>query len=126
MTPGRILIVDDERGIRFAVRDFLETSGYTVLEAETLREARLAIADHEPDLVVLDYRLPDGKSSRLNPDLKTLDPDLPIIVLTGHGTIELAVETVKLGADQFMTKPVQLPTLRIMVERLLDTRRSKK
>jgi DNA-binding NtrC family response regulator len=126
MPTSRILIVDDERALRFAVRDFLETSGYSVIEAEDLRSARVAVADEEPDLVLLDYRLPDGESSRLIPDLKAFNPDLPIVVLTGHGTIELAVESVKLGADQFITKPVQLPTLKVMIERLLDTRRAKK
>src|SRR5262245_61247772 len=102
MAANRILIVDDERALRFAVRDFLEMNGYAILEAESLRDARIAIADNEPDLVVLDYRLPDGESTRLIPDIKALDPDLPIIVLTGHGTIDLAVESVKLGADQFL------------------------
>src|SRR5205809_2085311 len=126
MATHRILIVDDERALRFAVRDFLESSGYAVIEAEDLRTARVAVADEEPDLVLLDYRLPDGESSRLIPDLKAFDPDIPIVVLTGHGTIELAVESVKLGADQFITKPVQLPTLKVIIERLLENRRAKK
>ena len=126
MATSKILIVDDERALRFALRDFLQTSGYAVVEAEDLRQARAAVADEEPDLVLLDYRLPDGESSRLIPDLKAFDPDIPIIVLTGHGTIELAVESVKLGADHFVTKPVQLPTLKVIVERLLESRRVKK
>jgi DNA-binding NtrC family response regulator len=126
MATHRILIVDDERALRFAIRDFLESSGYAVIEAEDLRAARVAVADEEPDLVLLDYRLPDGESSRLIPDLKAFDPDIPIVVLTGHGTIELAVESVKLGADQFITKPVQLPTLKVIIERLLENRRAKK
>ena len=83
MALNRILIVDDERALRFALRDFLETSGYSVIEAEDLRGARIAVADEEPDLVLLDYRLPDGESSRLIPDLKAFNPDLPIVVLTG-------------------------------------------
>ena len=126
MVTHRILIVDDERALRFAIRDFLEASGYAVIEAEDLRAARAAVADEEPDLVLLDYRLPDGESSRLIPDLKAFDPDIPIVVLTGHGTIELAVESVKLGADHFITKPVQLPTLKVIIERLLENRRAKK
>src|SRR5258706_3595898 len=125
MAPYRILIVDDERALRFALRDFLESSGYSVIEAEDLRGARIAVADEEPDLVLLDYRLPNGESSRLIPDLKAFNPDLPIVVLTGHGTIELAVESVKLGADQFITKPVQLPALKVIIERLLESRRAK-
>src|SRR3954453_1475888 len=126
MATSKILIVDDERPLRFALRDFLQTSGYAVIEAEDLRQARAAVADEEPDLVLLDYRLPDGEAGRLIPDLKAFDPEIPIIVLTGHGTIELAVESVKLGADHFITKPVQLPTLKVIVERLLESRRVKK
>jgi DNA-binding NtrC family response regulator len=126
MTRPRVLLVDDEAGIRFAVRDFLESSGFDVLEADSCRAARDVLQHTTPDAVVLDYRLPDGTSLDLIPHIKSPQEDVGLIVLTGHGTIDLAVAAVKAGADHFMTKPVDLPTLRIMLERILSSRRTRK
>jgi len=121
---ARVLIVDDESTLRFAIRDYLESAGFEIHEAEDIASARRAVAEAAPDIVLLDYKLPDGTSAELIPDMKAFAPDLPIIMLTGHATIELAVEAMKLGADQFLTKPVQLSALRIVIDRMLANRRS--
>jgi len=101
----KILIVDDEPGIRFGVRDFLESEGLEVEEAETIASAERAVREGHPDAVVLDHMLPDGTALDFLPRLREIDPTLPVVVLTGHATIDLAVRAVKEGADQFLAKP---------------------
>jgi DNA-binding NtrC family response regulator len=119
-----ILIVDDEERIRFAVRDFLELQDYAVVEADTCAAAESQVRDARPEAVVLDYGLPDGNALDLLPRLKAIDPDLPVVILTGQGTIELAVRAIKEGADHFLIKPVELPALLILVQRLLERGRT--
>ncbi len=123
---ARILIVDDEPGIRFGVRDFLETAGLEVEEADTIVTAERLIRECRPDAVVLDHMLPDGTALDLLPRIKEVDASLPVIVLTGHATIDLAVRAVKEGADQFLAKPVELPALLLMLQRLLESQREKR
>ena len=125
MPRKTILIIDDEAAIRFALRSFLETFGYTVEEAGDCRQAMASLEATRPAVIVLDYELPDGEAIDLIPQLKDVDPDVPIIILTGHGTIERAVSAVKLGAEQFLTKPVELPALRTMIERAIANGRSR-
>jgi DNA-binding NtrC family response regulator len=125
MMRNTILIVDDHAAIRFAVRKFLETAGFSVEEAGDCRQAIASLEAKRPSLIVLDYELPDGEAIDLIPQLKDIDPDVPIIILTGHGTIERAVSAVKLGAEQFLTKPVELPALRTMIERAIANGRSR-
>ncbi|MFN0122981.1 MAG: response regulator, partial [Blastocatellia bacterium] len=84
MPRNRILIVDDEPGVRFGVRDFLTTSGYEITEAGGCFEAIEKFQQTRPDAAIIDYRLPDGDALELLPKLKTLDPDVSVIVLTGH------------------------------------------
>ena len=123
---ARILIVDDEPGIRFGVRDFLENAGLEVEEAETIAAAERLLRESRPDAVVLDHMLPDGTALDLLPRIREIDSSLPVIVLTGHATIDLAVRAVKEGADQFLAKPVELPALLLMLQRLLESQREKR
>jgi DNA-binding NtrC family response regulator len=123
---ARLLVVDDEKGIRFALRDFLEDKGYSVDEAESLSRARQVFEASPPDAVILDYKLPDGTAVDFLPTLKKLDPSVPVLVLTAHATIDLAVQAVKLGAEQFLAKPVELPALLLVVERLLESQRDRR
>ena len=117
-------MVDDEERIRFAVRDFLELQDYEVIEADTCASAEAVARDGRPDAAVLDYGLPDGNALDLLPKLKAIDPDLPIVILTGQGTIDLAVRAIKEGADHFLLKPVELPALLILLQRLLERERT--
>ena len=125
-TLAKILIVDDEPGIRFGVRDFLESAGLEVAEADSVATAERAVRDGHPDAVVLDHMLPDGTALDLLPRIREVDASLPVVVLTGHATIDLAVRAVKEGADQFLAKPVELPALLVIVQRLLETQREKR
>ena len=122
----KILIVDDEPGIRFGVRDFLEAEGLEVEEADSSAAAEKGVREGHPDAVVLDHMLPDGTALELLPRIREIDPTVPVIVLTGHATIDLAVRAVKEGADQFLAKPVELPALLVMIRRLLESQREKR
>ncbi len=123
MKRPSVLLVDDEAAIRFAVRDYLEVQGWTVEEAADVRSARSALRTAHPDAIVLDYRLPDGDTLTLLSEIKAVHPTLPVVVLTGHASVDLAVTAVKLGADHFLTKPVELATLLVILQRLLASRK---
>ena len=122
----KVLIVDDEPGIRFGVRDFLESEGFEVEEADSTAAAERLVREYHPDALVLDHMLPDGTALELLPRIREIDSTLPVVVLTGHATIDLAVRAVKEGADQFLAKPVELPALVVMLRRLLETQREKR
>ncbi len=126
MSRSTILLVDDDASVRFGVRDFLETHGYAVEEAVNCRLGEAAFRASRPDLVILDYSLPDGNALELLPRLRLADAGAPIVILTGNGTIDLAVRAIKEGAGHFLTKPVDLETLRVVVERLLENQRNQK
>jgi DNA-binding NtrC family response regulator len=121
----RILIVDDEDAIRFAVCDFLESRGYAVDEAASCEAALAQVRTSRPDVIVADHQLPDGTALDLLAQMKAIDPGLPLVVLTGHGTIDLAVRAIKEGAEQFLTKPVELPALLVVLERVLERTRTR-
>ena len=122
----KILIVDDEPGIRFGVRDFLESEGLEADEADSIASAEKAVREGRPDAIILDHMLPDGTALDLLPRIKELDPSLPVVVLTGHASIDLAVRAVKEGADQFLAKPVELPALLVLLRRLLESQRERR
>lgn len=123
MVKNKILIVDDDPAIRFTVGDFLGSRGFDVEEAGTLEDARLQLVHTRPDIMLLDHMLPDGGAVEAIDELLALDPHVVILVLTAHGTIDLAVKAIKKGAEQFLTKPIELPALEAMVDRCLEARR---
>ena len=116
----RLLIVDDEEGIRFSLRGILEDEGYTVCEAETA-EAGLAFLETEHvDLVVLDIWLPGMDGLTMLEKLQYRLPSLPILMISGHGTIETAVAAIKKDAHDFIEKPLSLEKVILAVERALE------
>jgi DNA-binding NtrC family response regulator len=121
MSP-RILIVDDEAGIRFGLQDFLENHGFEVLEAGSGEEAIAYFDQTPPDLILLDYQLPDGTALDFLPRLRSREEGVPVFILTAFGSIEVAVQAVKLGAEQFLTKPVEWSSLLVMIQRTLEHR----
>ena len=125
MAKSRVLVVDDEPGVRFGLREFLEAKGFDVDEAATCVAAEAMFRSRRPDVAILDYSLPDGNALELLPRLQGLDASVPLVILTGHGTIDLAVRAVKEGAEHFLTKPVELPALLVIVRRLIDARRNR-
>jgi DNA-binding NtrC family response regulator len=126
MAKAKILVVDDDEIILFAIRDFLELHGVIVDEAETCAEAEIKFRAEVYDAVTLDYSLPDGNAMDLLPKLKAIDAGVPIILLTAHASIELAVRAIQLGAEQFLVKPLDLPALLVVLERTLENQRNRR
>ena len=123
MLPDKVLLVDDEQGPRFGVYRFLRSHGFEVDEAEDLAAARGKLRSFQPDVTVLDYRLPDGSALDLLPQACETSS---VIVLTAFASIDAAVEAVKLGAEHFFTKPVELEALLVVIRRLIENRRNRR
>jgi DNA-binding NtrC family response regulator len=124
MSKKRILVGEDDRSIRFALSEFLQENNYQVSEANTCEAIRQSFRNTTPDAAILDYSLPDGTALDLLPFLKQSYPGVPLILLTGNGTIELAVQAMKEGAEQFLTKPVQMSAIAVVLERALKNQRN--
>jgi DNA-binding NtrC family response regulator len=122
----KVLVVEDEPVARFGIKDFLASRGFDVQEAANLEQARAQFQRDRPDAVVIDYLLPDGNALDFLPEIHAVDPQLPVIVLTGNGSIDLAVRAIKEGAENFLTKPVELPALAIVLERALENQRNRR
>jgi DNA-binding NtrC family response regulator len=118
---ARILIVDDEALIRFALRERLNASGYDVLEAGLASEALEQMATVEIDLVLLDYKLPDGDGLTVLRRIKDVSPETQVIVMTAFSSVETAVEAMKLGAYHYVNKPFNLDEVEMLVEKALET-----
>src|SRR5664279_4933089 len=110
-------------GIRFGIRNFFESEGMQVTEAENVQKAQEKFRATCPDAAIVDFFLPDGDGLELLEHFKSVDPDLPVNVLTGQGSIEEAVRAIKQGAEQFLTKPVELPALHTLLVRALENKR---
>jgi DNA-binding NtrC family response regulator len=122
MAHETILVVDDEQLIRRSIAKRLGVLGYTVLDAEN-GKAALEQAATGVDLAILDYRLPDLDGLTVLKQIRQMDPDVLVILLTAYSSIETAVEAMKLGAYHFMNKPFDLEALTAMVEQALETTR---
>ena len=117
-----ILVVDDEPDIRHLLQEILEDEGYKVVVAENGETARQAYRQHQPNLILLDIWMPDVDGITLLKEW-TNDGDLavPVIMMSGHGTVETAVEATRLGAFDFIEKPLSLAKLLLTVEQALDS-----
>lgn len=115
-----ILLIEDDASVRHGMAAFLRASGLEVDEAEDCRQALERFRAGHHDVVVADYSLPDGTSLELMPKIKRLGEDTPFIILTAHGSIDLAVRAIKEGAEQFLTKPVESKALLVLIRRLLQ------
>ena len=105
IAKDKILVIDDQPSVRFGLRRLLEGEGYRVLEAETGAQALPIVTENAPELILLDLRLPDVDGLELLTRIKAIDDDVPVIILTAHGTIETAIIALKNGAENFFTKP---------------------
>jgi two-component system nitrogen regulation response regulator NtrX len=127
MTASRILVVDDEADIRGLLKEILSEEGYEVEIAADASQARSSRAAQVPDLVLLDIWMPDTDGITLLREWSVTDGyDCPVVMMSGHGTVETAVEATRLGAFDFVEKPLSLTKLLRTVERALDAGRRKR
>jgi DNA-binding NtrC family response regulator len=124
MPRKRIIVGEDDDAIRRALGEFLGSLDYDVIEADDCASIKEAFHNSSPDAAILDYSLPDGTALDLLPHLRQSNPGVPLIVLTGNGSIPLAVQAIKEGADQFLTKPVEMAAIAVVLERALKNQRN--
>ena len=119
--PSSILVVDDEPDILALVRDILEDEGYEVDLAKDAESARAARRNRRPDLILLDIWMPDSDGiSLLREWSESGTGDTPVIMMSGHGTVETAVEATRLGAYDFLEKPLSMAKLLLTIRRALE------
>lgn len=116
----RILVVDDDAGMRETLEAVLSADGYKVSTAANGKKAIEILERSKFDIILLDLKMPDCKGTELLPKIKKLDPDNIIIMMTAYGTIKTAVEAVKLGAYDFITKPFELEEVRMIIQKALE------
>jgi signal transduction histidine kinase len=122
-SQANILIVDDEPGIRIGCRRALEPAGYSVDEAGSFKQGQEKLASAIYDLVLLDVMLPDGRGIDLLPDIVAKDAETVTIIITGYATVEMAVNAIKHGAYDFISKPFTSDLLLLTVQQGLEKRR---
>jgi len=118
-----ILLVEDKDSLRAMLKLALESQGHQVIEARDEPEAVAALRDSQPALVLSDLRLPKGDGMGVLRAVKDIDSELPVIVMTAHGSIQDAVEAMKHGALDFLAKPIDPDHLLLLVSRSLEQRR---
>ena len=124
--PARILVVDDEKLIRWSVSERLQRGGYEVLTAESGEQALESIAASPPDLVLLDVKLPGIDGVQALQRALELHPEMAVVMMSAHSTVDVAVEAMKHGAVDFLVKPFPFQALDAAVERALATVRTKR
>jgi len=122
MTDTVIFIVDDEEGIRESLSGIFEDEGYTVLTAGTAEAAFDMLKEQTPDLMFLDVWLPGIDGIQALTKIRERNPELPIVMISGHGNIELAVNATRIGAYDFLEKPLSLERVLLVASRALERR----
>jgi DNA-binding NtrC family response regulator len=123
MSKAMVLVVDDQDSIRHFVGKALEDEGYDVRSTASVREARAAIETAMPDVVLLDLKLPDGTGLELLGEIKRLQPEVVVILMTAFGEVDTAVEAMSGGAFWFVKKPFQNQELLALVARGVESQK---
>ena len=125
MAHQNILVVDDEKLIRWSLKECLQREGYQVKAVENGAAALQSLGKESFDLVLLDYRLPDTNGIELLPKIRSLQPDLPVVMITAHSSVDHAVAAMKAGAIDYLAKPFRNEDIVLRVDRVLETGRLK-
>ena len=121
MAQDRVLIVEDEKLIRWSIKSRLEENGYVVSEVDSGKKAFDLLEEEDFDLMLLDFRLPDTTGVEILRRVRHEAPETSVVMMTAYGTVESAVEAMKLGAFDYLTKPVNLDELTVIVNKALET-----
>ncbi len=113
-----ILVVDDEKNIRLTISDILQDEGHRVLEAGTAEDGLATLRKERVNLVLLDVRLPGMDGLEALKEIKKMDPDLDVVMISGHGTVSTAVEALHIGAYDFLEKPLSLARIQVAIRNL--------
>jgi DNA-binding NtrC family response regulator len=117
----QLLIVDDEEATRYGMRRALSGFGYEIEEAESVEAARALMSEHRPDLLLLDVNLPGTSGLEFLTELQQVENPPLVILITAHGSERMAVEAIKSGAHDYLSKPFELDDLRLVVKNALET-----
>ena len=123
MSQKTILVVDDEKLLRWSIRQKLESAGYYVLEADSGEGALSRFRHHLPDLVTLDIRLPDTHGLKLLVEIKKRSPETPVIMITAFGALDDAVKALQIGAFDYLEKPLNFDRLLHSIGNALETKK---
>jgi len=123
LSEERLLVVEDEADQRQLLAGLLAAQGFTVAEADSLASATRELGRAPVDLVISDWRLPDGDGGELLARVRAQHPDVGFLMVTAYGTIARAVEAIRAGADDYLAKPFEAQALRLAIERTLERRR---
>src|SRR5579872_1301459 len=116
-----LLLVDDEPAIQHAFQRAFRGADMTVLTAGSAAEAMVSLARDRPDVVILDIHLPDATGLDTFHRIHAIDARVPVVLITGHGTTELAIEAIKEGAYEYLLKPLELSELRAVIDRAVQS-----
>ncbi|HEY3965749.1 MAG TPA: sigma-54 dependent transcriptional regulator [Planctomycetaceae bacterium] len=119
----KLLVIDDEPNIRFSIAQVFKQEGISVVEAETAAEGIAVVAETCPDVILLDIRLEGRSGLDVFQELRQVDPRCLVIFITGHGTADTAIEAMKLGAFDYLVKPLDADRLRVLVRQALQISR---
>ena len=122
----KVLVVDDESSNRRILEQVLSRSGYTVETASDGSEALRKLDSSPPDLIILDFMMPDLNGVDVLKELRQRDDDTPVIMVTAYGTVERAVEAMQAGADEFITRPLKPDHIALVVRKALERQRLKR
>lgn len=117
-----ILVIDDEKYQRDSLAGFLKKRGYTLSTASSGSAGIAYVAKHQVDVVLTDFRMPDKSGLEVLEAIKTLNPTVDVVLMTAYGTIETAVEAMKTGAFDYLTKPIDLDELELLLIKILEHR----
>lgn len=117
---AKILIIDDERSIRNSMKDILAFEGHEVVLAENGMEGLVAVKSDKPEVIFCDIKMPKMEGIEVLERVKEFNPDIPVIMISGHGTIDTAIEAIKKGAYDFIEKPLDLNRILITIKNATD------
>jgi len=117
---ARILVVDDDDQMRGLLQALLADEGYEIITASNGKDALKAMEDEKPDLVFLDIEMPEMNGLGVLNEMQQRSLHIPVIVITGHSTMDNAIQAIRSGAREFITKPLDLNKIRALAKRYLN------